>query len=119
MKPDYCGRIGYRGFELSNNNAVIRSTQQRLELLKSQWATVEKVGQDRTIEHTDLGIKEVHNYVINRVQLIFPGKPEADTRTLLKGRGFRWSPREGAWQRQLNANGLAAAQDVISTLSNL
>jgi hypothetical protein len=119
LEPDYCGRIGYRGFELSNNNAVIRSTQQRLELLKSQWATVEAVGEDRTIEHTDLDIKEVHNYVINRIQLIFPGKPEADTRTLLKGRGFRWSPREGAWQRQLNTNGIAAAQDVISQLSNL
>lgn len=119
LEPDHCRRIGYRSFELSNNNAVIRSTQQRLEQLKRQWATVEAVGEDRTIEHADLGITEVHNYVINRIQLKFPGKPEASTRDILKGRGFRWSPREGAWQRQLNANGIAAAQDVISQLSNL
>jgi hypothetical protein len=119
LTPDWIGRIGYPSFKLSNNNAVIRSTQQRLEMLKAQWATVEAVGEDRTIEHADLGVTEVHNYVINRIQLKFPGKPETSTRDILKGRGFRWSPREGAWQRQLNANGIAAAQDVISQLSNL
>lgn len=119
LVPNCFRQIGYPSFELSNNNAVIRSTQQRLEQLKRQWETVEAVGEDRTIEHADLDITEVHNYVINRIQLKFPGKPEAYTRDILKGRGFRWSPREGAWQRQLNANGIAAAQDVLSQLSNL
>jgi len=36
----------------------------------------------------------------NRVRLTFPGKPRDDARTLLKSRGFRWSPTAGAWQRQ-------------------
>jgi hypothetical protein len=117
LTPDWVGRIGYPSFELSNNNAVIRSTQQRLEMLKAQWAIVEEVGEDRTIEHADLGIAEVHNYVINRIQLKFPGKPDEQTRTLLKRSGFRWSPRESAWQRQLNSNGIAAAKSVIKSLT--
>jgi hypothetical protein len=119
LKPNCFRQIGYPSFELSNNNVVIRNTRQRIEQLKRQWATIESIGEDRTIDHDDLDITEVHNYVINRIQLKFPGKPEASTRDILKGRGFRWSPREGAWQRQLNANGISAAKSVISQLRSL
>jgi len=32
---------------------------------------------------------------------------------LLKSRGFRWSPRNEAWQRQLNNSGIYNAQYLI------
>ena len=48
----------------------------------------------------------------NRVQIIFDGKPDADTRTALKQNGFRWAPSQGAWQRMLNQNGIYAAKQV-------
>ena len=38
------------------------------------------------------------------------------TRALLKANGFRWSPSQGAWQRQLTENGKAAARRVLSSL---
>lgn len=39
-----------------------------------------------------------------QVQLVFDGKPEDGTRERLKANGFRWSPKNGAWQRQLTDN---------------
>lgn len=39
-----------------------------------------------------------------RLQLVFDGKPEDGTRERLKANGFRWSPKNGAWQRQLTDN---------------
>lgn len=50
----------------------------------------------------------VLNYAENRLQLIFPGKPSDEARALLKANGFKWSPRFGAWQRQLTPNAESA-----------
>ena len=56
-----------------------------------------------------------YNEII-RVQFIFPGKPDDETRTMLKENGFRWAPSQGAWQRQLTANAKYAAHRVIEFL---
>ncbi len=58
------------------------------------------------------------NADINRVQIIFPGKPPLTTRDMLSAHGFRWSPTEKAWQRQLNGNGLYAARQVLAKIEN-
>ena len=55
------------------------------------------------------GVDVVENRQIDRLQLKFPGKPDAKVRSELKGRGFRWSPKEGAWQRQLTDNARKSA----------
>ena len=51
-----------------------------------------------------------------RLQLKFPGKPDETTRSLLKSNGFRWSPREGAWQRQLTGNAEYSLKRVVEKL---
>lgn len=43
----------------------------------------------------------VFNTEINRVQLIFDSKPDEETRKVLKSNGYRWSPKNTAWQRQM------------------
>ncbi|MCY1286291.1 hypothetical protein D9M70_352600 [compost metagenome] len=48
---------------------------------------------------------------------IFPGKPDEQTRTLLKSQAFKWSPSRGAWVRQLNNAGRWAAKQVRETLA--
>ena len=48
----------------------------------------------------------------NRLQIFFDEKPDASTRETLKGNGFRWSPKAGAWQRQLNDNAIYAADRI-------
>ncbi len=63
------------------------------------------------------GIRLVENKVLDRVQLIFPDKPSAEERAELKRHAFRWAPSAGAWQRQLTANGLRAAEVVLAKLA--
>ena len=60
------------------------------------------------------GCRLIHNTALDRVQLVFDGKPDRETISDLKARAFRWSPREGAWQRQLTNNGIWAAQAVLA-----
>ena len=42
------------------------------------------------------GIAEkVTTLCVARIQLLFPGKPDEQTRRTLKSHGFRWSPSQG------------------------
>ena len=52
----------------------------------------------------------------NRIRLFFPGKPSDEQRARLKKRGFRWSPRAGAWQRQLTENAVIASGSVLRAM---
>lgn len=111
FEPDFCGRVGFASYELTNNGANIRRIEQRIEHLKrnaTRETKVEAFG----------AIKLVENAEINRVQIIFPGKPSADVRGKLKASGFRWSPSEGAWQRQLNNAAVYWAKDLITKLNS-
>ncbi len=85
--------IPFPPYALSNNNAEINRIKKRLEALR-------KVDE---MEHTEIefdGGVIVTNEDINRVQIIFDSKPDEAVRRELKSLGFRWSPREGAWQAQ-------------------
>lgn len=70
-------------------------------------------------DYSDLGFQVERNTDINRLQLKFDGKPEANVRSILKSNGFRWSPREGAWQRQLGGNSEGGLNRVIEQLKNV
>lgn len=110
FKPDFCGRIGFADFELTNNGANMRRIKLRIEQLTKA----------ATREHQEIeyeGFKLVQNTEANRVQIIFPGKPSAEIRQVCKSNGFRWSPSEGAWQRQLNNAGVYAAKCVAEELN--
>lgn len=54
----------------------------------------------------------VRNKQEMRLQLIFEGKPDADTREKLKSNGFRWAPSCMAWQRLLNDNSAYALKRI-------
>ena len=75
--------------------------------------------QAAAVEHAETefpGGRLVRNTTLDRIQLVFDGKPGPDIIAELKSRAFRWSPREGAWQRQLTRNGVWAAEAVIARL---
>ncbi len=116
LTPKY-GRItGFEQFELGNNNANIRRIRERIKEMETQLATIAEQGESADRAYPELELELVENHVLNRVQLVFEGKPPEEVRAVLKDNGFRWSPREGAWQRQLNNNGRSAAQRVINHL---
>lgn len=111
-KPDFCGRVGYPDYELSNNNANIHRVEERLKSLKAAKERGSSEQEYKTF-------KVVENTEAMRYQIIFDGKPEADVRTLLKSNGFKWAPSQGAWQRQITANGKWALERVIEKLKEM
>lgn len=91
----------YGSYQLSNNNAKIRATKQRIAELSAMKAT------DSTTESASVNgepCEIVRNTEEARLQLMFDGKPADETRAILKKNGFRWSPKNSAWQRQLTRN---------------
>ena len=105
FKPDFCGRVGFADYQLSNNNANIKRMRDRLtQVERNKTAeTTERDGANARLEDCPTD---------NRVRLFFPGKPDADTRTRLKSSGFRWAPSIGCWQAYRNPRTLATAAEV-------
>lgn len=96
-------------YELTNSNANIKRVKQRIEMLEAVKAS-------KPIEEEHDGYTYRENAEAMRVQLQFDGKPDDETRALLKRNGFRWAPSLGVWQRQLNDNGKYAAHRVMEVL---
>lgn len=96
-------------YELTNSNANIKRVKQRIE-------TLESVKASKPIEEEHDGYTYWENAEAMRVQFQFDGKPDDETRALLKRNGFRWAPSLGVWQRQLNDNGKYAAHRVMEVL---
>lgn len=101
----HLGDKPYPSWALSNNNAEIHRIKTRIGTLTRQRET-EYVGWD-----FDGGVVEV-NREDNRLQIFFDRKPEEDIRSILKSNGFHWSPRAGAWQRQLGDSAIWAADRI-------
>lgn len=104
----------FASYTLTNNSANIRRLRERLEKLKK-----EKSKETTETEHDDLGVTVKENVEEMRLQLFFDGKPEPETRDLLKGWGFKWSPRNGCWQRQLTDNARYATKQVMEKLKEM
>ena len=123
---DYFSRQPFAAYRLQNGNAELRRIQGRIDELKKAQSEAEaaKANPEAAKAATAAkypkveGVEVQENAEEMRVQLRFPGKPDDDTRTLLKSYGFRWSPTQGAWQRQFNGNGTHAARMVMQTLAN-
>ena len=94
INPDQIHGPGFAPYQLSNNNAIIRNTKQRLEQAVKLKNTESK-------EYMIANARVVTNTEENRLQLFFPDKPDEETRTKLKKNGFRWSPLNGCWQSYL------------------
>lgn len=94
-------------FQLTNNNATIRTAEKRLEQLQVAKATPEK-----TIDCAS-GLRVEDCPADNRVRLFFPGKPADEVRAKLKSNGFRWSPTIGAWQAYRNSRAMELAQTFV------
>ena len=101
----------HTSWQLQNIGARIRETKRRI-------ARLEKLNE---IEFKDIeftGGKAIHNKEINRIQLIFNNIPDEEIRTALKTRGFHWSRKEGAWQREFNENTIRATNILIRDVLN-
>lgn len=119
LDPSQFGGAGFPSYSLSNNNANIRRVRERIAQLENREKVREALEEEKgeavlEEQHGDITFRQ--NVELNRVQLVFPGKPDKATRDLLKHWGFRWSRYEQAWQRHLNGNGIHAARQVLAKL---
>ena len=55
---------------------------------------------------------------MNRIQLLFDGKPDDNIRSKLKHNGFHWSRNEGAWQREFNQRTIYVTKALIEDVLN-
>jgi hypothetical protein len=108
LTPDFCGRIGFADYQLSNNGANIRRLKARVPRVQAVQAAEEKVEQIGAVEYREEDC---------RVWLVFPGKPDEAIRAKLRGRGFKWSPTRGAWVRQLSESARYAAREIIAAIN--
>lgn len=100
-------------YAMQNANANIRRIKGRIEQIEA--ARVLAGRKPETEQHGEITLaRDIED---NRIRLLFPGKPDEATRTLLKANGFRWSPMAKAWQRQLNTAGEWAAERVLKALA--
>ena len=106
----------FEAYELTNNNATIKRTRERVAALEAEAARAAAGG---TEDYEGKGYTLRENTDICRIQFIFDGKPDDDVRSLLKSHGFKWSPREGAWQRLLNDNARSAAACIARAIDNM
>jgi AAA15 family ATPase/GTPase len=99
------------GFGLSNNSANMRRLQDRIALMEKKETLSNSVGQK---EFPFTGGVVIYNFEADRIQIKHDSKPEPQVLYTLKSNGFRWSPTFGVWQRQMNSNGVWAAERVLN-----
>ena len=109
--PDFAGRKGFPSYALTNNNANARRIEKRIK-------TLEAMRQRESIEREGDAYTYSEDTEENRVMFFFDGKPDAETRAVLKRHAFKWSPSRGAWVRQLTNAGIWAGKQVCEALDN-
>lgn len=62
------------------------------------------------------GVEAIANPEVDRVQIIFGGKPDAATIYVLRSGGWNWSPSNGAWQRKLTPKAFCDAKQIVEGL---
>jgi hypothetical protein len=117
LVPPYQGAsIGFASYSLSNNNAEIHRLRDRVAQVERK---AERVEEGEQAERVVNGVRVVEDALDDRLRLHFDGKPAPDVIALLKSRGFRWSPRNSAWQRQLTQNARYAADGVLKQMEGI
>jgi hypothetical protein len=110
FKPDFCGRLGFADFEMTNNNANIKRVRLRIAQLEAA-----KTRDNREFSYA-WGILR-QDVDLNRVMFLFNERQPREIVDLLKSYGFKWSPTNSAWQRMLNNSAVYAAGQIRSKLN--
>jgi hypothetical protein len=112
VRPDFCGRIGFPAYSLSNNNANMARIRLRIKDLEKRREAAPVAAEGK-------GYTYKEDPEENRVMFMFDGKPDEAVRGILKSHAFKWSPSRGAWVRQLTGSGVYAGQCVRERLDKL
>lgn len=115
---DYLANKPFQSYSLTNNNASIKATRDRLAQIQSRKQRAAEPGRTGGGVKFDGGTV-VRNTDIDRLQIKFDSIPDAATRQKLKSAGWRWSPKEGAWQRKLTDNAERSANSILGITKSM
>lgn len=101
----------FQPYALSNSTANQSRIRKRIAVME-QLAEKIASGEDET--HQGDGFRVVGVAADNRVRVFFDEKPSKAACGVMKRRGFRWSPRAGAWQRHLSTTSVGFAVSAAS-----
>lgn len=93
LPQDFMGRIGFPAYELRNNLANIKRLEAQVAQIDAARATKAESGFSFEGGRVEFDAEEI------RYNIFFDEKPSEDLRSRLKSRGFKWSPKRGAWTR--------------------
>lgn len=110
QQPDFAGRVGFASYALTNNNARINDKQKRIDTLIAR----DKLAQQGNKEYGFEGGTILMNFDEDRIQILYPSKPDENERTRLKQNGFHWSPTNTAWQRQITREAIYATNQLFN-----
>lgn len=99
----------YPDYELTSLRGKIKRVKERIAELDKRAQQAEQPADNIAFPGGEI----VRNLEADRLQIIFDEKPGEEMRAKLKSNGFRWSPRYGAWQRQLTQNAESAARRAL------
>lgn len=101
----------FESYSLTNNNARIRATKQRIEELESLHNS----------EPLEFDNDEFKMFIEDGRIIIefFEGKPSDECRTLVKKSAFRWSRYNSWWQRKVTGNALRDSEILLKNLQKL
>lgn len=102
--------VGFATYQLQNNLAKIKATQAAIERHKAMAEA-----DDKEIEFN--GGRVVVCNSDERMRFYFDEIPSVEVRNLMKRNAFKWSPKNGAWQRQLTANCKFDTKRILSELN--
>lgn len=105
-------KIPYAPYELSLSNAKIKRLEERVK-------TLQHLKEKESIDFECDYFRMEENKEDMRIRFFFDGKPSQEVIQECKGYGFKWSPRNMAWQRQTTVNALHAARNLKAKLLEL
>ena len=109
--------VPFAPFELTNNNQNIHRLEDRLESLKKLKQRASEENENKYMQVD--GLQVIEDATDMRIRLIFDEIPNEKVRELIKHWGFKWSPKNSAWQRQLTRNGIYATNKVLEQLKEM
>lgn len=119
ITPNFCGRIGYAAFSLTNNNANMKRVEGMIKTLE-QKETAREI--NPVTKYTFEGGEMVIDYDVDRIQIYFTNRPTSEELAAWKAKGlnsFNWSPSIKAWQRKITGNALHAVKYMLQNIKKV
>lgn len=112
LEPDFAGRYGFPQYALSNNLAKIKDTEAKMKRHERM------ASQEDEIHSHSWG--ELHvDYSDERYRFLFSDKPSQEVIGKMKEHGYKWSPANKAWQRQITPNAAYSTKKLLEELEHI